>query len=510
MVKKPRRVRTFARTATKSQEKNLIENAKLIRKDPHVVIPKSTDSLCEKYLLKQKKKLEKILRFKDDKDKLEKLSNKKGLEGALAGTLYLAISEKAPYLGVLKFPTGDVTYAQRGKADKQMLIAFQHFNDPVLRLFGIKDLALKKNLNVYSWDAGFVCTGKEPNPPTDFVKFLVKKLNLKTEENVFYCGDLNINKIKEKKIDNKHYIRINWKSANVIFAICKDCVDSKKNTIFDISKYMIEPNLAGDFSIDVIAQAIKQKDESLQDTRFVDEYLSGKINDLEFINKNVSHQEKSLKESDEKVLVLDGVSYGTDINGFVEKLSPKDYERPALEFFLERIDEPLIISDASPNKILDKYWRDYGEDYISNTIDDSDMASSFHKLDDTPTNILKTVFEYKDRQDILSKLPKFSKLPPLASFADNVTRTYKVFGKKKAIVEIKKRPDNSKSRSMAFAFLLALDKASETKWKYSKDEIEFGEFLKEYASNLLESDPKNYTKRLQDFLTAIGSNEKID
>ena len=142
---KMRKVRTFARTASKSMEKNLVENAKELMEDPYLILPEYSDKYSIKYFGKIKKSLDKVSRFKDNQKKLEKLSNKRGLDGALAGTLLIAYSEKAPYLGVLKSPTGDVTYAQRGRADKEKLIGVQRFNDPVFRLYGIKELALKKS-----------------------------------------------------------------------------------------------------------------------------------------------------------------------------------------------------------------------------------------------------------------------------------------------------------------------------------------------------------------------------
>ena len=60
---------------------------------------------------------------------------------------------------------------------------------------------------------------------------------------------------------------------------------------------------------------------------------------------------------------------------------------------------------------------------------------------------------------------RYEKLPPLARFADHISRTYKTFGEKKTIIEIKKRPDNPKAKSIAYAFLLTLEKAQDTKWK---------------------------------------------
>ena len=174
MAKKIRRVRTFARTAAKSLEKRLVENAKKLRDDPYLILPDYSDKYSLKNFDKIKKGLEKVNRFKDDTNKLEKLSNKRGLDGALAGTLLIAHSEKAPYLAVAKFPTGDITYAQRGRADKEKLIAVQNFDNPVLRLLGLKDIISKRKLHVYSWDEGFISTGLEPDPPKEFVSFIIK------------------------------------------------------------------------------------------------------------------------------------------------------------------------------------------------------------------------------------------------------------------------------------------------------------------------------------------------
>ena len=236
MAKKFRRMRTFARTAAKSMEKKLVENAKKLRDDPYLILPEYSDNYSKKYFDKIKKNLDKVSRFKDDVSKLEKLSNKRDLGGALAGTLLIAHSEKAPYLAVSKYPTGDIAYAQRGRADREKLIAIQHFDNPILRLLGVKDIVLKKRLHVYSWDEGFVSTGLEAKPPEEFIDFLMKKINLRYKEGIATCGDIKPEVVKKKEIYKKNYLRIYWKSADTFLAICEDCAKSSKNTIFTITK----------------------------------------------------------------------------------------------------------------------------------------------------------------------------------------------------------------------------------------------------------------------------------
>ena len=138
------------------------------------------------------------------------------------------------------------------------------------------------------------------------------------------------------------------------------------------------------------------------------------------------------------------------------------------------------------------------------------MAEKFYLLDDTPTEILEVVFHYKERQEILSQLPNYRSLPPLAEFADHIAKTYKTFGEKETIGEIKKRPDNPKGKSVAYAFLLVFEKGKDKKWQFSPVEVEYGEFLREYAKKLLDAKPDKYHKALQELLTTSGSSENID
>ena len=511
MAKKIRRMRTFARTASKSMEKQLVENAKQLKKDPYLVLPDYGDKYSDVIFKRIKKSLDKADRFKDDAKKLEKLSKKRNLCGALAGTLLIAHSEKAPYLAVAKFSTGDITYAQRGRADKEQLIAIQHFDDPILRLLGIKNIALKTKIHVYSWDEGFVSTGREAEPPEKFISFIINKTGLTYKKNVATCSHIKPETAKNKETTKEYYLNIHWKSADVIFSICEKCAKSKKNTVFNITKYIIEPKISKDFAVDVIGQVVKgKKPVSEQQTQFVDKYLSGELSDIEFIRKNMKHREESIKEAGERILILDGVSYGTDTDQFIKALKPNKFEEEGLKLVLDQVEEPVVLNNATPNKVLEKFWEDHGLNTINSIIEDGGMAEKFFSLDDQPSEVLELVFNYKERQKILSQLPRYKSLPPLAKFVDNAARTYKTFGEKKTLLEIKKEPDNPKGKSIAYAFLLVFGKGKDKKWKYSPVEIEYGEFLKDYVKKLLDSKPNKYHAALQELLTVSGSSENID
>ena len=277
-----------------------------------------------------------------------------------------------------------------------------------------------------------------------------------------------------------------------------------------MTKYILEPSISNDFSIDVIGQVIKQKQTDSEKIQKLDEYLSGKITDVELIKENMKYREESIKESGEKIFILDGVSYGNDIDKFIKALKPNKFEKKGLERILEKIQEPVILDDVTSNKVLEKFWKDNGLDAINSIINNKEMAEKFFALHDTPSDILELVFNFKERQQILSQLPKYKHLPKLAGFIDNVVRTYKTFGKREALAEIKKRPDDTKAKSISYAFLLFFGKAKDKKWQYSQVEIEYGEFLKDYAEKLLESEPKKYHNALKELLSSSGSSENID
>ena len=510
MVKKLRTMRTFARTAAKSMEKKLVENAQKLRDNPYHILPEYTDNYSRRYFDKIKRDLDKVSRFHDEVKKLEKLAKKRGLDGALAGTLLIAHSQKAPYLAVARLPTGEISYAQRGRADKEKLIAVQYYTDPILRLLGIRDIAFKKGLHIYSWDKGFISTGVEAKPPKDFVDFVINKTSFSLKNGVAACKHIDRDSAKKKKFLQKPYLWILWKSSSIILAICEDCARKTKNTLFTITQYLIEPKISDDFTIEVVAEIVKDmEDKPGFETLYIDDYLAGKLTDHNLIIKNVEHHEDSIKQSEEQLLILDGVSYGKDVHRFINALNPTKYEREGLEYILELISEPLVLSNVTANKILDLYWEEHGLDVLNTILDNKKMAEKFYSLDDTPSNILELVFKYRERQEILSQLPSYTKLPPLAKFADDVAKTYKTFGRQKALGIINKRPDTPKGKSLAYAFLLAFNKAEDAKWRYTPVEIEYGEFLQEYIKKLINATPKVYHKALQELLTASGFTEDI-
>ena len=130
-------------------------------------------------------------------------------------------------------------------------------------------------------------------------------------------------------------------------------------------------------------------------------------------------------------------------------------------------------------------------------------------MHDSPTTILKLAFEWQAHQGTLNALPKYTTLPALAAFANAIARLAKTQGAEKAIRELKKRPDTPHGKSLEYAFLLSFQAEKEAKWKFTSEEINYGEFLRPSVDRLLNAPAEDYTTALQALLSACGSTETI-
>lgn len=505
------RGKSIVRTASKSMEKLIVASAEQLYNNPLLILPTYTDKFSEKRFKKIATQLSKINQFKDDIKKLEKLSKKRSLPSAVAGTLLIAHSKKTPYLASAQYGSDAIIYAQRGNATREDLIAAQHTDDPFFRLFGVREMALKHGLHLYSWDSGFISTGIDTKPPEGFIDFILKTFDYKRQKNFVLCQHISQGIINQRKITDTPYLFVYWKSADITFGICKRCASEKKNLIFSITKYLIEPDVRRDFDVEVIGEIIKEgKTNTDYETSNLDEYFNGTLPDHKLITLNMEKRVEKLQSSDTVHYVLDGTSYGNEADKFIDALKPSSYEKQALQFMLQHSNRPVVVTNATPNSVLEIFWDDQGKDFLHSIIDDEKIINELFALHETASMIIKTAFQLTKRRETLQQLPQYKDLPDLARFADMLTRTYKTEGIIKMIAAIKQRPDTPQGKAMAYAFLQAVGKAEDKKWKFSKVEIESGDFLTPFAKRFLDGAPDSYNTEFQDLLKASGSSTVLE
>lgn len=519
------RIRTGARTASKVQEKDLIRKAKRLKKDPELVVPKCVNhSRC--YFDIIRKQVRRIQMFADDEQMLKRLSGKGDLLArAYAATLLLAIEGKAPYLAPFKTPFGTVPFAFRGKTKKEKLVAVQYFDEPKWAIMGVIDIVRKKKLHVYSTKEGLVCTGRVPDPPTDFVKQTIGGLSpkLKSKKGVYTCPHLEPDKVQDSEQKGVPYLDITWDSADTEIAICERCASkSKEHTLGILTQRIADRKVTEDFDVRVIAQPIcadKCKDCEIEkspelSSELLSKYQLGEISDADLISKHLDAVRDGFKYTGKRIYIMDNRCYGSNLKAFVKALNPTTIERKALWVVLNKADESVIFDKATPSKILGYYWQDFGKSAVFAITHDNKLTKTiFKKFDINKTKaseILKEADVAIKKKTIISLLPTYTKLPSIAQFADNIARTYMTKGAEESVRAIDKyKGGDTKIKAVAYAFLLALKRGEGKKWQYTQTEHDFAQYLKDAAIKLLESEPMEYHETLQNLLSATGSTEKI-
>lgn len=483
----------FAKTAPKSLENKILENARRVKEDFTVILPRATDEKAKKILERLEKKLERIWRHRDDLSKLESFSKKKGLESALAGLLILANNPRAPYLACVKIWNKEIAYAVRGKAEKEKLISLQYFDDPMLRILGFLDLAERKRLSLFSWKDKFICSSKY-NIPDDFIDFLSEHLNLRKEHNSLNCDHMESGEQREHLVIGLRNLKIN---------ICRECIGDR-NTLFEITRFAFVPDIKRILIIDIKSDLLNH---GLK-IEYKEDYITGIISDREFFEKNLRTWEEKFRNEGKRIIYMHGKVYD-DIGKFLDDLNLSRIERRTLEIFLSKINEPVFLEDRNVNILLERFWKKYGEETLAEISNDPHLAKRIFSSGEHPIEQIKYLENISEKAKRISRYPSYRDLPPVARFVDGIVKEYIAHGKEKVLSLLSKPPEETRKRAIAYAFLLALGRGDEKRWQYNKEEVEFGEFLKDYVVRLLNSKPENYHANLKMLLSISGANEEI-
>jgi hypothetical protein len=241
-----------------------------------------------------------------------------------------------------------------------------------------------------------------------------------------------------------------------------------------------------DFSVNVISQPIckdKCKDceiiEPLElSSELLEKYQTGEIIDSDLITQHLEWLRTDYRRLSKNIYIFDNQCYGTNLKAAIKALTPTTLERKALWTVLNKVNESVIFDKATPSKILGYYWKDFGKNAIFAITHD--------------TKIAKGVFKKFD----INKIK-----------ASEILKEADVEIKKKTIISL---GGDTKVKSVAYAFLLALKRGEGKKWQYTQTEHDFAQYLKNVANQLLQSEPDEYHDALQNLLSATGSTEKID
>ena len=526
------KIRTGARSTSKVQERELINKAKIIGKNPDLIIPKCEGNCARCPIKKIRKRIHAISKYRDDPKKLKALS-KRGdkISRAYAGTLSLPHSETPPFMGLFKTPFGQIPYAMIGQTDQRKLIGIQHYDHKEYRLMTYLELCEKKKIFIYSVKDGMVCTGTTPAPSAEFVKDAVKDLDVTLKRNekiprTFVTKYLVASKVTKGMQTRIPYLKINWKSADAIVAM--DEITLREKTTHSVGKLaalMAGPNIKSDFSVEVVfnpecREGTKRcvfREVNETDSSLYKEYMDYKLNDQMLVKKQYDNIMEGYSSSDRDLFMYDSYCFSENLDAFFRFSKPTELEELALRAVLKRVKTPkLYRKKPSLPIILSDYWKDYGFWGLKAACDDKKIAKKLHSDGNADAgeigDLLKEARESSKAIAIIRQLPEYNlkTLPIQARLADNIAKTHKAKGKESAIKLIdEQNPENSQALSTMFAFLLCLKATAGREWKFSDAQRDVGKFLLPLAEELLIAGPGEYNDALKKLLQYTGSTVEI-
>ncbi|MDP6920716.1 MAG: hypothetical protein QF709_02215 [Candidatus Thalassarchaeum sp.] len=163
--------------ASKEIQHRLDKNLEELMDDPEIFVPEIRGEVDNSFFTKDRmaktlKELSVVASKRNDPRWLRKRMGKKGGDPvccALAGSLVAASEEDRSTVAVFNNPVfGVASYIRRGSGKQSHLAGIQNHTHPKMRLL-VWDEHAKSGQWFFSWDGGFVFTGRTPSPPAEWV-----------------------------------------------------------------------------------------------------------------------------------------------------------------------------------------------------------------------------------------------------------------------------------------------------------------------------------------------------
>ncbi|NLI73511.1 MAG: hypothetical protein GX369_01895 [Euryarchaeota archaeon] len=487
----------------KSLEKDILERSRRLADDPKLLMPECARNCRRCPIRTSVEKMHKVSANKNDPKKLD-FAMKWGdqLVRAYAATISLAESGKVPYLAAARTPMGEVSYAVRGKVERDVLIGVQNFDDPEFRLMAFWKIAKRKRLHIYSMENHAYCSPDGPNPPSQYVKEALALLPYELDD-----------KGQCPHPDAIEHLKIRWRSADTTVSICSECA-TDTNIIHTLASRIAASDPIDDFEAEVSFQLrgehLDLNQELTISTDILAQYRRGDLTDTDLLKKNASERLKMIQDSGKEIYIIGDRCLGEDRSTFLANLRGGDAEIEAISGFLSK--HPMAIvtrSDQAANLLAD-LWEEYSEELLAQVTSPEvleDILKSDRQL--TPAQTIAEAKKLERAKGIISQLPQYVNLGPAAAHADKLARLYLVEGKASVSRYVKKsRGINHSLRSISYAFLMATEEASSMSWQFTREEMDFGNYLTPFVRRLISSVGDEYHEALSLLMEASGSGEK--
>lgn len=242
--------------ASKDIQKRLEKNLSELLEDPEIFLPDINGAVTKKTFFGRNKDLmaltlediDMVSKKRHDKKWLTKRMSKKSgdvVSRALAGSLLAASGDDFSTVSVFKNPLfGSASYIRRGGGKQSHLAGIQNFNHSKLRMLVWDDHA-KAGQWFFSWDKGFVFTGKEPNPPDDWIEYVLDNSSIElVGQKTKWSKGLSESIIDDKLFTDSGWLRLEFGNGVIIGISKESLISTKESFVQSVAMSMMPPKIS--------------------------------------------------------------------------------------------------------------------------------------------------------------------------------------------------------------------------------------------------------------------------
>ena len=419
---------------------------------------------------------------------------------SLAGSLAAASEEDLSTVSVFKSEVyGNASYLKRGSGRPGHLVGIQNFNHPKLRLLVWDDHA-KAGQYFFSWDGGFVFTGFEPKPPSEWVSWTLDNTSVDLQgEDCKWSNGLDEATVRSDSITKEGWLRLKFSDGTKVGLSQSALAKTDEPMARSIAVSMMPPNKLGE----VCEATWMWRPEGWPEEDALPQEGQVRLDEILQTWLKMSLEDGALTRAC-RASILNSISRGyvvgtnwfspDDREGFLNHMSGTNDERRSLACILDTlsggihvrsdgvvldVEERVVrLEDSSCHPVLVSLWPDHGMSILEKIFGvTGDEAKSIHDRQSKRKQgfgaFLRELNDSLSTAKKLDRLPwKSSDLPSPLSFADSLVR--KAADEGLASTVSMARKGKGLDSSMGWAWLVVHEKTESDSWRFDEESRDKG------------------------------------
>lgn len=485
--------------ASKEIQQRLDRNLEALLDDPEIFLPEIRAELGKPRkdaVAATLKEVDSVSQKRHDRRWLTKRMTKRRGDlvcRSLAGSLLAAGDANISTVSVYNSPIyGTTSYVRRGNGKQSHMVGIQNFTNPRMRLLVWDDHAKAGNW-FFSWHGGFVCSGKEPKAPAEWVDECLDSASIDLSgEDVRWSRGLEKEVVESARMTDSGWVRLSFDEVVVGITGSALAKTAEDPFIASVALGMMPPKLSAVARAEWMWRPQGWPDEMAlpeEGREKLDEVLLAWMNLALPDDKLARACKDSILGSIEEGYIAGSHWFAPDARSdFLGHLQGGDVEREALAAILDSLDggarvrsdgvildmenEVIRFEDSACHPVLVALWPEHGMEVLESMFGLTESeAESVHQRQTRRKQgfgaFLRELRASVSTAQRLQRLPWQNELlPSPLAFADALVRKATEDGISSTVALCRKA--KKLDAAMGWAWLVVHDRTESDAWRFDQ------------------------------------------